>query len=151
MKLAPLIFAVCLLCAPHILRAQDEQGALRTGAAGCGKLIDEAEGAFRKHRFGSEALGAAERKLTAVLKVCPELSSQSKIKERLTIVREERAEGLFKIALYYIKKFQKGQSGSPRGGCVRLMEIGEKYPDYSGKDRALALLKESPCSELFTN
>jgi hypothetical protein len=155
MKILTASLAICLMSfAPQILPAQDTPASTdtpKTVSALCDeKSISAAEAAFQKRFRSGEALGAAEKRLATLLKLCSDFPTRSKTEEQLSIVREERAEQLFRIAVFYLKKFQAGTIKSPVGGCARLTELVEKFPDYSQIDKARSLLKTSDCLNHFT-
>lgn len=155
MKFLLIFVTACLMFIPYVLYAQNHQinsdVPTSEGLVDCNKLIGQTELSFKKRRHGTEALAGTERQLTKVLRHCPNVSSQSKIKEKLAVVREERAEQSFRISVLYLEEFQKkGQAQSAKGGCFRLIQISEKYPDYSKIDRVFSLLKGDICSVLIS-
>lgn len=154
MKILFAAFAFCLMFIPHhFIYAQSQQAnsaASNEISAVCSqKFINDAETLFQKRWRSTEVLLGAERKLAAILKQCSNLTSQPKLREHLLIVQEERAAQLFKISLYYLKKFQEGESSSLSGGCLRLKQIEDKYSNYSQMVDVKALLKGDNCSIFF--
>jgi len=114
----------------------------QTTVSGCTEeLFEKAERLFRYRMWGSETLGAAERRLSEVVRLCPETSGALQAKDQLRIVHEELADHSLSVALFYLDKFRNGKGGKA-GALSRLKAMIERYPQYSKLDRVLLLLGE---------
>jgi hypothetical protein len=83
----------------------------QTIVSGCTEeLFEKAERLFRYRGWGgSEGLGAAERQLGEVVRLCSETPGAFQAKEQLRVVHEEMADGKLSIALIYPDRFPNGK------------------------------------------
>jgi outer membrane protein assembly factor BamD (BamD/ComL family) len=139
-----LFFQVALLLALAAPGVAQENAAIlkipQTTVSGCTEeLFEKTEWLFRYRMWGSERLGAAERQLSEVVRLCPETPGAFQAKDQLRVVHEELADHSLSIALFYLDKFRSGKGGKA-GALSRLKFIIERYPQYSKLDRVLFLL-----------
>ncbi len=154
MKLLILIFTFCIVFIPQIIFEQTQSVSVnsKNNLDICSKeFVNSAKDSFARRWENTEIHSRAEKDLMLILNNCPDLTSQSELKSYLKVLQEERADQLYKISLYYLKRFSEKKIKSPVGGCLLLKQIKEKYPDYSQIDAVDSLLKADVCSAFFQN
>lgn len=122
--------------------AQDHRATItQTTMSECTEqLFEKAEQSFRRRVFGgSEMLGAAERQLSEVVRLCNETPAVLQAEDHLRVVHEEMAAHSLSTALFYLEKFHNGKGGKA-AALSRLQTIIERYPQYSRLDQVLFLL-----------
>jgi outer membrane protein assembly factor BamD (BamD/ComL family) len=111
------------------------------------QLFEKAEQSFRRRLFGgSEMLGAAERQLSEVVRLCKEAPAAVQAEDHLRVVHEEMAAHSLSTAVFYLEKFHNGKGGKA-GALSRLKTIIERYPHYSKLDQVLFLLAKISMSD----
>ena len=126
-----LLAVLIVLSIPLISSAQDADPAYDSNPTpDCSsELFDEALHIFRD-TLRADAI-SRERKLSKILKECPDAPWNSQVSDFLKSTREESAEHLFSIAKYYQDLYNSRRQGGLKGAYSRYRQIVEKYPKYS--------------------
>ena len=145
------IFLVCVLTLSVfsiLLRAQNkitEPAPPPTKFMQCStELFDTAEHFYRLRKFRSNSY-RAENSLKKILEVCPNAHLISEIQRRLNILAEEKADNSLRLAVFYLEQAQKPENKlrGLKGSQSRLLEIIEKFPNYSKLDKVVFLTGET--------
>jgi len=143
MKNTWLLAVLIVLSIPLISSAQDADPAYDSNPTpDCSsELFDEALHIFRD-TLRADAI-SRERKLSKILKECPDAPWNSQVSDLLNSTREESAEHLFSIAKYYQDLYNSRRQGGLKGAYSRYRPIVEKYPEFSKLDLTLLNLGDA--------
>jgi len=132
-----LLAVLIVLSIPLISSAQDADPAYDSNPTpDCSsELFDEALHIFRD-TLRADVI-SRERKLSKILKECPDAPWNSQVSDLLKSTREESAEHLFSIAKYYQDLYNSRRQGGLKGAYSRYRQIVEKYPEFSKLDLTL--------------